>query len=396
MRAAYRGQPLVALMLILGGWVAARAMVWDASASGTLPVAGQLHGPDRAAAERPPAEASLAPEVSPAPKARLAPPAPAVFPAMRSPVPILQPDRRPLPVMPLSAPFRPSATPAPVAPMQPSRSVARRPAAARVPAQLSVAHQLLWMAALARLPLPISVLAPLAAAVETAPADPPVPQRGRRWSADAWLLLRHGGNHSGAGGLVPATYGASQAGGVVRYGLAPESAHRPSLYLRGSAALNGAREREAALGLSARPFARVPLVVAAEARAHDQPRGARLRPAAFAYTELPPLDLPHGARAEFYGQAGYVGGDFAGAFADGHLRVDRRVLRAGPGELRAGGALWGGAQKGASRLDLGPSAAYGMPLGRASGARVQVDWRFRVAGNAAPASGPAVTLSAGF
>jgi hypothetical protein len=121
-----------------------------------------------------------------------------------------------------------------------------------------------------------------------------------------------------------------------------------------------------------------------------------VRPAAFAYTELPPLELPHGARAEFYGQAGYVGGDFASAFADGQLRVDGRLLRLGRGELRAGGGAWGGAQKGASRLDIGPTATLGVPMGGTAAARVGVDWRFRVAGNAAPASGPALTLSAGF
>jgi hypothetical protein len=35
-------------------------------------------------------------------------------------------------------------------------------------------------------------------------------------------------------------------------------------------------------------------------------------------------------------------------------------------------------------------------LGDRAGARLGVDWRFRVAGDAAPSSGPAVTLSAGF
>ncbi|MBV1686578.1 hypothetical protein KRR38_02555 [Novosphingobium sp. G106] len=196
--------------------------------------------------------------------------------------------------------------------------------------------------------------------------------------------------------MAPATYGASQLGAVVRYRLAPQSPHRPALYLRGSAALNGSREREGALGLSVRPIAGLPVVVAAEARLNDQPTGRHVRPAAFAYTELPPVGLPLGTRAEFYGQAGYVGGDFATAFADGQVRVDRRVVRVGRGEFRAGGGAWGGAQKGASRLDVGPSAMLGMPLGGSAGLRVAADWRFRITGNAAPTSGPALTLSAGF
>ena len=108
------------------------------------------------------------------------------------------------------------------------------------------------------------------------------------------------------------------------------------------------------------------------------------------------MDLPLRMRSEFYLQAGYVGGNFASAFADGLLRVDRRLVRLGRGDLRAGGGIWGGAQRGASRLDIGPSAVIAMPVGDRAGARLGIDWRFRVAGNAAPSSGPAVTLSAGF
>ncbi|MFA7602892.1 MAG: hypothetical protein WCY29_07770 [Novosphingobium sp.] len=224
----------------------------------------------------------------------------------------------------------------------------------------------------------------------------PAPDRDPRWSAEGWLLLRRGGAVSAAGGLAPATYGASQAGAVVRYRLATDSAHRPALHLRGSAALGGPREREAALGLSARPLAGVPLVIAAEARIIGQRAGTHLRPAAFVYTELPPLPLPLAARVEVYGQAGYVGGGYATAFLDGQVRLDRRVLRVGRGELRAGGGVWGGAQKHAARLDVGPTATIGMPVEGSGGARLGFDWRFRVAGNAAPSSGPALTLSAGF
>ena len=37
-----------------------------------------------------------------------------------------------------------------------------------------------------------------------------------------------------------------------------------------------------------------------------------------------------------------------------------------------------------------------MPLGKGLFGRAAVDWRFRVAGDADPGSGPALTLSAGF
>ena len=120
-----------------------------------------------------------------------------------------------------------------------------------------------------------------------------------------------------------------------------------------------------------------------------------LRPAAALVSEFPPLNLPLGTRAEIYAQGGYVGGKGATPFVDGQLRLDRTLARAGRFELRAGGGVWGGAQRGAARLDVGPSVTLGLPLG-SGGARVAADWRFRVAGDAAPKSGPAITLSAGF
>jgi len=102
-----------------------------------------------------------------------------------------------------------------------------------------------------------------------------------------------------------------------------------------------------------------------------------------------------GVRGEAYVQAGYVGGRFATAFVDGQARAERRVARLGEAEITAGTGAWGGAQKGAGRLDIGPTAAVSFRLGEARG-RVAADYRFRVAGEAEPKSGPALTLSAGF
>lgn len=386
---SYRGQPLVALILLIGGWVAVRAILWDVGTPNLI-----AHAPSRFAAHA-------------GEDARVAPPARAASAEAPSPVVPASPSASPMQHVDVSPVARVRAAPRPQPPIAPAQRYLAPPLAkpvpspafspvpsAPVPAHISAAHQMLWMAALARLPLPPSLLArpALPQRVSGRPSSPSDP----RWSADGWLLLRRGGTASPAGGLAPATYGASQAGAVVRYRLAPQSAHRPALYLRGSAALNGSREREAAFGISARPVAGLPVALAAEARLNNQPGGTRLRPAAFAYTELPPVALPLRARAEIYGQAGYVGGNFASAFADGQVRIDRRVARIGRGELRAGGGAWGGAQKGASRLDLGPTATLGLPLGGTAGARLGVDWRFRVAGNAAPSSGPALTLSAGF
>lgn len=150
------------------------------------------------------------------------------------------------------------------------------------------------------------------------------------------------------------------------------------------------------MGLSVRPLAGLPITVGAEMRVGNVGSGVRARPALMAVTELPPEELPLGLRAEAYGQAGYVGGKGASAFVDGQLRADRRLTGMGNAELRAGAGAWGGAQKGASRFDLGPAATLAVPVNNIAFVRLALDWRFRVAGNAAPESGPALTLSAGF
>lgn len=225
-------------------------------------------------------------------------------------------------------------------------------------------------------------------------AEQPEEPRASRWSGDAWLLVR-GGSDVAVLAPAPPTYGATQAGAVLRYRLAPGSRHRPAAYLRASAALNGSGEREAAAGLSVRPLGAVPVVVAAEGRVTGVPGRTGVRPAVLAYTELPPIALREAARAEVYVQGGYVGGTGATPFVDGQLRVDRRLAQLGALELRAGGGVWGGAQRGAGRLDVGPSASLAL-AGEAGAARIGLDWRFRVAGAAEPVSGPALTVSAGF
>ncbi|MEE4451225.1 hypothetical protein [Novosphingobium resinovorum] len=225
----------------------------------------------------------------------------------------------------------------------------------------------------------------------------PAPLRPRRWTMDAWALLRRdGATGSASAGVLPASYGASQAGAVLRYRLAMASRHRPMLYLRTTSTTGTIQESTAAAGLAARPFAAVPIVAALEGRLTDQSGQRRVQGAAMAITELAPFALPAGFRGEAYAQAGYVASRFATPFADGQFRADRGLVRLGRVDARFGAGLWGGAQKGAARFDAGPTASIALPLGRGMNGRVAVDWRFRLAGDAVPGSGPALTLSAGF
>jgi hypothetical protein len=77
-------------------------------------------------------------------------------------------------------------------------------------------------------------------------------------------------------------------------------------------------------------------------------------------------------------------------FTDGSVRASTPI---GPFEVGAG--AWGGAQPGVARLDVGPQASVRIPIGR-TGVRASAEWRFRVAGDAEPGSGPALTLATDF
>jgi hypothetical protein len=408
---ASRGRPLIALILLMTAWVGFRTAFWNSpavSAQGTSRIAvaeggdadlatrrggGVLAGPQSLPGDGlfafGPGEAG-----GPAPWAPY--PARDMRWATRPPQRFESMQRRP---MPREFPMQPTpwgwgsafTAPPPAPAYHPAEAPKNRP----VPVRYALAHQMLWMAATSHMPLPMDLLSSGAAGA-LAPIVPSAHGGGRRWSADAWLLLRKGGNVSLASGVLPATYGASQFGAVLRYRLAPHSRHRPNAYLRTTAALNGSQEKEVAVGISARPVARLPLAIAAEVRATDQPGFRHVRPAFLGWTEIAPFDLPFDARGEFYAQGGYIGGKFKTPFADGQLRIDRSMISIGRTELRAGGGAWAGVQKGASRVDVGPSATMGLPISRSASARLALDWRFRLAGNAEPKSGPAVTLSAGF
>lgn len=379
--AAFRGQPLLLLGGLLAGWFALRASTWEPLL--TLPAPPPLVDAVPLLVQVP-APVQVASNAIAAPIAVRLAVARAVAPAVSvSPQP---------PIAPIAA-LSPS-----VAPGAARRSMA--PAAPRY----AVGHNLLLAAGLAQTELPAMLLAYLRAPTPGAgvpAASPPllaVREPGvARWSADAWLLLRGETTAPVPAGLP--SYGRSQTGGVLRYLLAPASARRPQAYARANAALAGPRDEELAAGLSARPLPGLPLRVAAEVRLGRTAEGTDVRPAAYAVTELPPFRLPAGARGEAYLQAGYVGGRFATAFVDGQGRAERPVARFGPGkqgaELTAGAGVWGGAQKGAARLDVGPTAALTFRLGEVRG-RVAADYRLRIAGDAQPASGPALTISAGF
>lgn len=356
-RARRRGQPLAMLAVLLGGWICARAVLWQspfplsqALASDAARGAGALELVERAGVGVP--HGSRPPVVRGAGSRAHR----ALFAAAAG-----------------------------------SRPGAEAPAPAARGFALGGAELLP-----AGYPAPFAAAIP-AAGIPTAAFDPAGrPPRAAlpRWSGDGWLLMRPSSHAGLAAGPLVGRYGGSQAGAVLRYRLA-SGPHRAALFARTSAALGTFAERELALGVAARPFAALPVRTQFEMRARQADGTVRFAPAAALVSEIAPLALPLAFEAEPYLEAGYVGGRFATPFVGGQLRIDRPVARLGPAQVRLGAGAWGGAQEGAAALDVGPGATIELPLGELR-TRMALDYRQRIAGDAAPGSGPALTLSTGF
>ena len=233
------------------------------------------------------------------------------------------------------------------------------------------------------------------AASEAAPALPqaslppplvptPIATGRSRFAGSAWLLARGGP----AGSLDGGQLGASQAG--IRFTYALGSARRVALAARLSAPLRG-RGREAALGVEWRPT-RLPVRLIAEQRiALDGGRGG---PTIGVIGGYGPAEIARGVRLEAYGQAGMIARDGVEAFIDTAARVSRPVAIAG-GRLDLGVGAWGSAQRGARRLDIGPTLGVAVPIAGKS-LRLNLDWRQRIGGAARPGSGLAVSIGSDF
>jgi len=201
-----------------------------------------------------------------------------------------------------------------------------------------------------------------------------------RWSLGLWMVARgNGGPVAAPGGQI----GGGQAGARVAWLVAPRQ--RIAAYGRITAPLSG-KGREAALGLEWQPT-RAPIRLIAERRFgfDGNPSGGGIGAVAGIDREW------RGFRLEAYGQAGAVLRRRAEPYADGAARGVRMMEIAGPVRLGLGAGAWGAAQRDAQRLDVGPSATLAV-----RNLRLALDWRQRVAGEARPGSGLALTLGADF
>ena len=206
-----------------------------------------------------------------------------------------------------------------------------------------------------------------------------------RFSGSAWALMRGEGSTSlaSAGQL-----GGSQIGVRLFYTPGPEAL---AITARISAPLSQRSGREAAVGIALR--GRNVGIIAEQRVALD--KNGRDTPAVFGYGGVYDVKLPGGLKLDGYAQAGVVGIKTPALFVDGAVRVERTVLKADKASLSVGAGVWGGAQPGVARIDIGPQIVARI-AGADTSLRVSAEWRQRVAGDAAPAFGPSVTVGFDF
>jgi hypothetical protein len=201
-----------------------------------------------------------------------------------------------------------------------------------------------------------------------------------------WAMLRpsqagtYGSQSLAAGGSL----GASQAGARLTYNFTRQIAAS----FRTSSDV-GRRGGEIAAGVRVQPVIGIPVWLTAERRQRIGSLGDG-RNAFALFFEAGVYDRPMPARFQLnsYLQAGVVGVRTRDKFIDGALTLTRPVFK----QFSAGFGVWGGAQPGLYRVDAGPRITM-----RVRGTmRVHFDWRQRLAGNARPGSGPAITLAGDF
>ena len=202
----------------------------------------------------------------------------------------------------------------------------------------------------------------------------------------SWALLRAqsagvAGSQSLASG---GSLGASQAGARLIYNFTRQIAAT----FRSSSDV-GRRGGEIAGGVRIQPVAGIPLWIDAERRQRiGRYGGGRTGFALFFEGGVYGRPMPLHFLLDGYLQGGVVDVRHPDKFIDGGLTLTRPVYK----QFSAGVGVWGGAQPGLYRVDAGPRVTMRVR----KNLRVHFDWRQRLAGNALPGSGPAVTLAGDF
>lgn len=222
----------------------------------------------------------------------------------------------------------------------------------------------------------------------------------KAWRVDAYSLIRSGG-----GGFVSdrPLLGGGQSG--VRLGYTPGPLARRPIELFGRLAIAHdwldpkSRSGQGALGAAWMPLGRDGPTVGVErliaiGREGRNAWAIRVSGGAWHAADAKlPIDL------SAYAEAGVVGAGSPDGFAGAQALALYPVTSHNGTRLGIGGGVWGSMQDGAartaSRLEFGPGAQLSQRIGKGT-IELRGEYRFRIAGQAAPGSGPAVTVAARF
>ena len=201
----------------------------------------------------------------------------------------------------------------------------------------------------------------------------------------AWAMLRGRQVALGPSAIATGgTLGGSQAGARLSY----NATRQIAATLRTSSDV-GRRGGEVAAGVRLQPVAGIPIWINAERRQRiGKLGGGRNAFALFLEGGVYDRAMPLGLRLDAYLQGGVVGFNKRDRFIDGAMTLTRPLYR----RLSGGAGVWGGAQPGVYRVDVGPRLTYKVR----DNIRIHLDYRQRVAGKAEPGSGPVVTLAGDF
>jgi hypothetical protein len=229
-------------------------------------------------------------------------------------------------------------------------------------------------------PLPLAV--PLAQEMQLA-------RPKSRLTGDLWLFSRNG-----IGPNVGTILGGSQGGGRLRYRLSSNPA-RPSLSasLRFAKPLQG-QGLEISPGLSIAGGQNWPVELIAERRIRPEKSNGD-QWALLAAAGIPPTELAKGLTLEAYAQAGIVGIKKSIPFAQLGVGVHRSIGSQHNLKVKAGAGFWVDQQESSGRLDLGPEIVAVVRAGERP-VRLSAQWRFKVAGDAQPGSGPSLSIATSF
>ena len=244
----------------------------------------------------------------------------------------------------------------------------------------------------AQMPLSADLSVPSAPSPEFLSTSTTIAARNsKRLDVYAYSFIRPGASQDGMLASVP-QYGGGQSGIIAAYRLTNDSAPNIALLGRVSAAHSGTQPYEFAAGMRIKPLKSVPISLSVERRLRP---GGKDVAAVYVAGSREDIRLPMQYSARGYAQAGFILGAQKDRFYDAGIRIDRPLLKGLGGQLHVGLGSWAGGQRGAGRLDIGPALRTEVKRGNIP-LYLTADWRFRIAGSAAPGNGPAITLSSGF